>query len=477
MANKQIVALWILALLLLNGCCGGGETKVCKDSLTPIKQTGIIFPETSSVGIYVDTTPSMKGFLCTQRSTSTPHYYTICLDAIRNMVAAKYKKENVSFYRVDTSVWKVSENALTEAKYSSYYVASESFEKSRGYINISGGNDYSYPCLTSALQNGEAEDLFILITDLYENDSDNADGLINEFQRLAGIDDNKVFGFFGVRTQFAGEVFDIGPDSLTVEYGVDQDEFRPFYVLVRGYPNEVKDLFDNLEKRLNIPAKNYFKAIFSPSFQGLDYQNFNSCIIDDKVIWEKGNAKVEINGEKELPVYDFLGKRDVLSDEMLFSYLVPEFLRAEFATIAEASGDKESVLIGSAEKQVYRLAIPVRETQISRWSDGEQEFEDLTEARGSFTVSSLFYEPDEGLLYVGLKISGFTQGIWRLQWRNAVKQVEEPPIWLESWGSYSGSDDCSKTERLGDYVNAIMFHAMQEEQCILNGNIYLNVRG
>lgn len=477
MANKRIAALWVLVLLFLSGCFGGGETKVYKDSLETVKQEKTIVQTTSSVGIYIDTTPSMEGFLCTKRMSITPNYYTICLDAVRDIVASKYENENVSYYRVDTSVWKVLEIALTEAKYSRYYEASENFAKSREYENISGGNSYSFPCLTAALQNGEEEDLFILITDLYENNSDNANRLINEFQRLAGIDDDKVFGFFGVRTQFAGEVFDIGPDNRSIEYGVDRDEFRPFYVLVRGYPNEVNTFFNNLEKHLNIPAENYFKAVFSPPLQGLDYQNFNSCIIDDKVIWEKGIAKVEINGVKELPVYDYLGKRNLVSEEMLFSYLVPESLLAEYATIAEASGDKESVLIGNIEKQVYRLAIPAREIQISRWSDGEQEFEEQTEAHRSFTVSSLYYEPDEGLLYVGVKISGFTKGIWRLQWRNAVSLEEEIPIWLESWGSYSGSVDCSKTERLGDYVNAIKGRTIREELCVLNGNIYLNVKG
>ena len=81
------------------------------------------------------------------------------------------------------------------------------------------------------------------------------------------------------------------------------------------------------------------------------------------------------------------------------------------------------------------------------------------------------------MLYAGVKISGLAQGIWRLQWRNVVNQENEASDWWKEWGSYGGSDDCSKTERLGDYVNAVKGALSQEEMCILNGSIYLSVKG
>ena len=480
MMHKRIAALGILTLLFLGGCgcIGNVNPKIYNDILAPVQQIELSNPKPSSIGIYVDTTPSMKGFLCTQRAANTPNYYTLCLNELRNMTAASYKEEDTYFYRVDTSVWKVPENVLTEAKNSGYYVSSESLKESRGYDNISGGDGYSYPCLTAALKNGEKEDFFILITDLYENKSENAAELINAFQELARADDDKVFGFFAVRTQFAGTVYDIGPDNLKVEYGLDQDAFRPFYVVVRGYPDAVSEFFDNLEERLHIPDGDYAREIFfTSSFQGLDYQNFNNCIIDDELIWEKGNAKVLINGKYELPVYDYIGDREGLSDEMLFSYLVPDGLREKFADFAGEYGSRETVSIGSDNKQVYCLEIPACNTQISLWSDGDQEFQSQKGVRGSFTVSSLFYDADTGMLYAGLKISGFAKGIWRLQWRNTVNQEDKDSAWWKAWGSYGGFSDCSKTERLGDYVIAIKGSITQEELCILNGSIYLNVKG
>lgn len=480
MTYKRLAAIGILTLLLLSGCgrIGRGAPKVCKDNLTPVKQTGYVFPKASSIGIYIDTTPSMEGFLCIQREASSPNYYTLCLNELRNMTAADYKEEDTHFYRVDTSVWETPENALTEAKNSEYYVASESLKESRGYENISDGDGYSYPCLTAALENGQKEDFFILITDLYENNSDNAATLINAFQKLAGMDDKKIWGLFAVRTQFAGKVYDVGPDNLTIEYGLDQDAFRPFYVIVRSYPDAVNDFFDRLEERLHIPDGGYAREVFyAPSFQGLDYQNFNNCFIDETLIWEQGNTTVLINGEDELPVYDYLGDRNTLSEEMMFSYLVPDSLREEFEDFAKKFGNRETISIRSASEQVYRLGIPASEMQISRWSDGDQEFQSAKGAYGNFTVSSLLYNADQGMLYAGVKISGLAQGIWRLQWRNVVNQENEASDWWKEWGSYGGSDDCSKTERLGDYVNAVKGALSQEEMCILNGSIYLSVKG
>lgn len=480
MMHKRLTAFGVLVLLLLGGCggFGRGTPKVCKDSLTPVRQTGHVFPKTASIGIYIDTTPSMEGFLCTQREISAPNYYTLCLNELRNMTAAGYREEDTYFYRVDTSVWRAPENALTEAKNSQYYVPSESLKESRGYENVADGDGYSYPCLTAALENGQTKDFFILISDLYENNSDNAAALINAFQKLAGMDDEKVLGFFAVRTQFAGKVYDVGPDNLTVEYGLDQDAFRPFYVVVRGYPDAVSDFFDTLEERLRIADGDYAREIFyTPSFQGLDYQNFINCVMNEELIWERGNTKVLVNGTEELPAYDYAGDREALSEEMLFYYLVPDLLREEFADFAKEYGTRESGPVKGAGEQLYCLEVPASETQISLWSDAAQEFQTTKEERGSFTVSRLLYDAGQGRLYAGVKVRGLTQGIWRLQWRNVVKQQDEDSAWWKAWGSYGGSDDCSKTERLGDYVNAIKGALPQKETCILNGSVYLTVKG
>lgn len=483
--KKWLAVFGILTLLLLGSCGGIGKTpKVCKDKLTPVKQMAHAFPKVSSVGIYLDTTPSMKGFLYTPKEASTPNYYISCLTELGNMTAASYREEDTHFYRVDTSVWEAPENVLTEAQNSGYYKKSECLIKNEGkeYDDVLNGNDvlkcdddsYPFPCLTAALQHGQLEDFFILITDLYENKSENAPKLINAFQELAGMDDGKVFGFFTVRTHFSGKIYDVGPDNQIVDY----DGPRPFYVVVRGYPEAVSDFIDKLDEHLQITDEDYAREIFYiPSFPGLDYQNFIKCIVDDELIWEKGDTKVSINDTDELPAYDYMGDSDKLSEEMMFSYSVPDFLLDEFKEFAEKTGSWETVKIGGIDKQVYQLTIPASETQISLWSEGDQEFQSRKGAGGSFTVNRLLYDDDQGILYAGLQIKDFTQGIWRLQWRNVVNQEDEDSTWWKAWGSYSGSDDYTKTERLGNYVNAIKGSVTREELCILNGTVYLKVKG
>ena len=59
--------------------------------------------------------------------------------------------------------------------------------------------------------------------------------------------------------------------------------------------------------------------------------------------------------------------------------------------------------------------------------------------------------------------------------KNVLEYQEEKNDWWLAWGSGSGSTDCSKTQRLGDYIGAIQEHTGQKEFCLLHGTIYLYV--
>lgn len=424
----------------------------------------------------MDITPSMSGFLCNRRCVSSPNYYTICLDELQHMMISNYGAENICFYRVDTSVWETEENVLEEALDPKYYDSSNKLAKSRGYKNVSEGTNYSFPCLTAALEAGQKEDFSILITDLYENKSENANLLINKFGELAGKDDGKVFGCVAIRAPFAGEVYDIGAYGQSAEYGLDSDKFRPFYIVIRGYPDAVSDFCSSMDQRIDAPKSSLVSSVFYiPAYQGLDFRNFNTCeYYDKKVIWIDKNKAVEINGSNSVYVYEYRGKADVLSNELLFSYLVPDEYREKVSAYAKQVGDIEPVLNEGEEYQLIHLPVQVKDQQIARLSNNEESFETADNSKATFVISSLSYDINQGILYVGLQIQNLQSGVWRLQWKNIAE--EEESFWWDEWGSHSGSQDFSKTERLSDFIDSIQKNTSQNEFCLLNGTIYLSVK-
>lgn len=495
MLRKLFVVTGLIGLLLLASCESRKEV-VCRDTIETASRSEQFSPQTRTVGVYMDTTPSMEGFLCTRRAVSTTNYYKNCLDELRNMIARSYALEDTYFYRVDTSVWKTNEDVLSRALDSGYYDSSELLEvRRRGpddsgeprYIDVLNGTGdtdrlgktgYSTACLTAALEEGQKEDFFILITDLYENKSENARELIGKFGELSGQDDGKVFGFLAIRTPFAGEVYDQGPDDRKTEYGIDEDAMRPFYVVVRGYPDEVSEFCYSIQERLAISDENCICSIFDQSsFPGLNYQDFITCNnFDRKWIWSSGYKKVEINGTDEMMIFDYRGKSGAFSEELLFSYRVPDELQEELSKAAKRFGDLELASDDGTGTGRYHMPSSSKEMNLALWSGSDtMTFQSTDDKNATFVVSSLLYDETQGTMRVGLKVKGLTRGTWRLQWKNVLEYQEEKNDWWLAWGSGSGSTDCSKTQRLGDYIGAIQEHTGQKEFCLLHGTIYLYV--
>ena len=128
----RIFAVLLLILLVLIGCGHQDGDPVADVSLqdlleratAPISAAGV-----GTVGVYVDVTTSMRGFLDGSGKTDT--LYSLCLNTLGRQIASNY--ENVTFYRVDTPLWKViePEDVLEKARNTSYYKKSETFPKGK----------------------------------------------------------------------------------------------------------------------------------------------------------------------------------------------------------------------------------------------------------------------------------------------------------------------------------------------------------
>ena len=501
--KRRIMAATIFAVLSV--CLSGCPNKQAiiaslQDCLEHVAEPGAAtVPE--SVGVYIDTSPSMNGFLTSPDDTAT--LYSLCLHEMGKLVAGKYNQ--LSYYRVDTPLWLVedTEDVLEEARKEYYYHDSGSFSKK--YTKIGDGEGYDSLCLTTALNEGTNQDLFILITDFYENsvsNNVNAGKLIAKIKELADSDDGKVFGLIGVKSAFSGKIYDTGPDGETVSYGTEPGtvSFRPFYIIFRGYPQHVQSFCDNMMARLdNLGVQKGVDyagcTFFEEDFFGLDYTALIGCVNPptprENFVWPYGaNVMVKDTsgqvGETAIPVYNYKrsrtsGQPEANNDRILyFAYSVDKVHQDEFHTLIDENSKRETrELCPGNPKEVYLIACNTEDIMVAQW-DGTAAFTRTTNNGADFfEVKQLYYDINEETLYIAMCLEDqqFTEGLWRLQWKSMLNKTEEQEPWWEQWHSPSGVRvDYSKTERLNEYVEPILEQMPCEGQSILTGVVYLNVK-
>lgn len=506
MYNKpRICTAFVLILLCLSGCFGGSTPIVVLHDVLEQAPLPVSVTEVETVGVYVDVTKSMKGFLAHPKESDEESLYSLCLNTMGRQIASSYK--SVIFYRVDTPLWKVIgvEDVLEEARHTSYYEKSETFPKGRystdGLETEYKDNEYKgYECLclTAALREGTKQDLFILITDLYENsieNNTNANAFISEIQQLANLNDDKVFGLIGVKSVFVGPVYDSGPNGKPTYHGspnADTDSYRPFYIFLRGYPEHVREFCDSMAKRLEglgaQRGKDYETSVFYEDyFWGLDYTAWkgsaNRLSPTKNFIWQD-DLTVTVSDtdyradNMEISVYGYKkGSKDAPQGSLYFSYSVDSAHQAEFHALAEKIGKEQSVdFLPGGEKVLCLLPCPVQERTISYWN-GEIFTPD--DRKDTFEVCGLYYDQDAETLYAELNLEDqhLTEGLWRFEWKHMLEGSETAlHAWLDDWQSPEKDIDYSKTERLRDYTKPMIEKLSNIEQCVLNGVAYLNIR-
>lgn len=470
---------YVLVILCLSGC--GHQAVVLHDTLVSEAAKIIPVEKNESVGIYLDATPSMSGFILeNQTGGMVRTVYAACLSELNGMLLSEYDGKNISCYRTDTALWKVEENVLEEAKYKKYYVNSEEMSKKRnGYTRIGEISDYNVPCLAEALEHGSVGDLFVLITDFYENRA-NETAVLNTLRKLSKLNNDKVFGIVGIRSRFAGKIYDVGPYADTVEYGIDEDKERQFYVLVYGYPKKVNQICSQLQKRmLEYTESCEYSVFYEPDIKGLDYHDFKECqYYEKKFIWDYG-MEVKINEQQMLPVYKYWCNEKSDGRTVLFAYTVPKALMNDFKLLSKENGQLEDVFIGNGQmKSMYHIDCLTNYGEVACWSDEHGCFENVGKGTDYFDVLGTYFEEEESQIYIFLQLHNqhLTKGIWKLCWKNYIEPNSQEKFgWFQDWGCENGELDYSKTERLNDYMDILIDNMPRANNCFLDGAIYLEV--
>ncbi len=474
--------------VLLAGCSPGMTKNLNLEDTLPVRDIEVSDDgfTVKSVGVYLDVTPSMDGFL----GMGTEEYeavvpetrYEICMDEINKILARQYNREQVTYYRVDTPLWKTEENVLKEAREKEYYQNSKNNEEI--YIIVDwideDGEDYDSLCLTNALLNCKEDDFSVLITDFHENKG-TGDEVISALKK--NVESGKTIGIVGIRSEFAGTVYDYDLDGRREEYGIIEGEvsaedicYRQFYVIAVGRAEVVGKFCEDVRKSMRLDKENIKSILFyKDELHGMDYRAFNECLIrSNERKWRFiPNASIRINDGESLDVFDYCNRGGEKKELIVCYNVEEEALKTELA-----NGEKCVTTISELQTmELVKVPFYMKEQALSHWNSEQADFEREENLAGSFNVEHVYYAPGEGVLYIVFDVSEneLPQGYIKLSGEIHLKRQNTLDTgWVKDWDFAYGERNMGKTKNLEHYMNAIKDNMPKRNDLLLDFVFYMN---
>lgn len=507
----------------LTGCGNSDQVSVISitdDHLAVVeKEPEFEKMKVNSIGIYVDATPSIEGYLGWHQKSTNPDYpaatkeqeedyntfvpmtvYKRCLKQINDILHSNFMTNDIRYYSADTTLWTTQKNVLIEAEEAGFY-------RNSGYKNkINGKEDendytmvvayedkfdlaYSNPSISFAIENASEEDMAIIITDLYENKS-NSDKLIASLKQVkAEKGEGTSIALLGIKSEYAGRVYDI-VGMPNQNYGVvdaaetvtaESIKYRPFYLIMIGNQDAVELFVNELYQNIDTSEIQIEKAVFSESrVYGMDYQDFaefrtsnylyiteseldiysNGSMIDKKILLEAECGQLN-DSEKIYLFYD-------ISTNTLKSYL-------------EMKGGTQKRKI-PIDEDIKLEGLPITDwcveaQQVCPYSGDEKLFlEDNIEK--AMTVSALYWlkEQNQILIECDIYIKNLNSGIYKFTGKIGCRSEGTEESWIQEWNSSSAGFEGDKTQNLRNYYNAVSNMFLEEDKDIVWFTFYIDIK-
>ena len=246
----------ICAALLLVGC--GNQIQ----SVPPLPGTlpnALTAPEKIDTDIYFDATVSMKGFT----TLAAGNVYLTLPDLLGDLGGAMGETNFFSFGEQIHPLDRASYRKLTTPEV------------------------YTEPitAVANVIDRADVNHLSIIVTDLFESESDWSN--VTQKLREKFFANHLAVAVIGIKNSFNGEIFDVGLNAAKFSYNSwdNPDRFRPFYLLVMGRDDFVKNFLRKFNERQTLPNDTGYLLLsenltenpsdFS-SFELSDVENFYS---------------------------------------------------------------------------------------------------------------------------------------------------------------------------------------------------------
>ncbi len=462
--------------------------------------------EINTIGIYVDATPSIEGYLGWHSKSLNKKYpmateqqekeyknlvpltiYNLTLTKINNIISSSFNAKDVRYYSIDTTLWRADHNILAEAQDYKFY--RDSYYKS-GYEMVDEYKDYysleyAGPSISYAIENASKEDLAVIITDLYENKT-NSNQVINSLKRsVSQQGEDMGAALIGVKSQYAGRVYDIEgiPDK---DYGVIAEteevteqsvKFRPFYIILIGSKERIGVFIEQYENNMDIENVQMEYVIFGDSkVYGLDYEDYEAYKFSkyqyisptDKDVYHKG-----VLTDIELVKID---RSKIGNDEKLYLYY-----RISTGTLGEylemkVRSDSQIIKINEEEQENGKLISNWYVEPICFLPFGEESF-DGENIQGAMEIDNIYWlqSKNQILLECGINKDKISSGIYKFAGTVYCEEQSLEDEWITDWNSTSLNFEGEKTQNLSSFYNVMRNSFQIEDKKIVDFLFYLEI--
>lgn len=521
--RKGVIFQGLAILCIFFTGCGSTDSELIyiRDDRLAVTEKEPEFEEVpvNSIGIYVDATPSMEGYLGWHRESTNKDYpaatetqeedyntvipitvYERCLKQINDIVHSNFVQSDIQYYSADTALWSTQKNVLAEAEEAGFY-------RNSGYKNkpnvSEDENDYqmveayedkfdlafSNPSISYAIENAAKEDLAIIITDLYENKS-NSEKLIASLKQVKEEKgDGTSIALLGIKSEYAGRVYDIVgmPDQ---NYGIvdaaetvtaESIKYRPFYVIVIGPQGAVELFVRELYQNIDTSEIQIEKAVFHESrVYGMDYRDFaefrtsnylhisesemdiygNGDLLEENILLEAERSQLKEN-EKLYLFYD-------ISTDTLQGYLEMKSGMQKRPIPIDEDIELEGMLITDWYIEGQALY---------RYSEADSSFPDENIEK-AMAVSALYWlkERNQILIECDLCKKNLNPGIYKFTGEIGCSAKGTEETWIQEWNSSSAGFEGDKTQNLRNYYNAISNMFLEEDKDIVCFTVYIDMK-
>ena len=243
----------ICAALIFTACSNKIQSVPPLDDFLPKNAAQTQFFDTD---IYFDATVSMKGF------TTLPNnnVYVTLPDLLGDLCSANGQ---TNFFAFGEQI-----HALNGRNYRKFAAPDVYNEQITAIFNV--------------IDRADVNKLSIIVTDLFENESDWSN--VSKKIRDKFFAQNLSVGVIGIKNPFKGEIFDVGLNAAKFNYnsGDNPDRFRPFYLLILGQEDFVKNFLQNFNQKQNSANDTGF-LLLSSNLNDIssDFSNFTLGDVDN----------------------------------------------------------------------------------------------------------------------------------------------------------------------------------------------------
>ena len=217
------IFLIICAAILICGCGNKIQT------VPPLPGTlpNILTSEKIDTDIYFDATVSMKGFT----TLAAGNVYLTLPDLLGDLCSS-----------------------MGETKFFSFGEQIHPLDRSN-YRRLTSPEVYTelITAVANVVDRADTNHLSIIVTDLFESDSDWSN--VAQKLREKFFANHLAVAVVGIRNSFNGEIFDVGLNAAKFNYNSfdDPNRYRPFYLLIMGRDDVVKNFLRKFNERQTLP--------------------------------------------------------------------------------------------------------------------------------------------------------------------------------------------------------------------------------